>query len=200
LTGVFDWETKDKAWRRWRLLFLDSHGSYLTIKFFDYYDVNKILLVTYPPYLTHPLQPLDVGIFSPLSRAYSNSLEAFLHISQGLSHITKRDFFQLFWPSWQKALSLENIISSWKTVGIQPFNPEVILTKFSREPESRPSTSESSRSMLGAEDWKRIRKLLQSVVADVYDKNTKKLSTVMHNLSTENILLKICCEGLETAL
>jgi hypothetical protein len=118
LTGVFNQETKNKARRRWRLLFLDSHGSHLTMKFFDYCDANKILLVTYPPHPTHPLQPPDAGTLSPLSRAYSDSLEAFLHISQGLSYITKRDFFQLFWPSWQKALSRENIISSWKTVGI----------------------------------------------------------------------------------
>jgi hypothetical protein len=200
LTQIFDRETKDKARRRWRLLFLDGHGSHLTMKFFDYCDKNKIILVTYPPHSTHSLQPLDVGIFSPLSKAYSDELEAFLHISLGLSHITKRDFFRLFFPAWGRALTRENIISSWKTVGIYPFDPEIILKKFSKEPESRPSTSESSRSVLNAEDWKRIEKLLRGVVTDVYNENTKKLRLTMHHLSTENILLKLRCEGLETAL
>ncbi|CEL07079.1 hypothetical protein ASPCAL10244 [Aspergillus calidoustus] len=200
LTQIFDRETKDKARRRWRLLFLDGHGSHLTMKFFDYCDKNKIILVTYPPHSTHSLQPLDVGIFSPLSKAYSDELEAFLHISLGLSHITKRDFFRLFFPAWGRALTCENIISSWKTVGIHPFDPEIILKRFSKEPESRPSTSESSRSVLSAEDWKRIENLLRGVVTDVYNENTKKLRLTMHHLSTENILLKLRCEGLETAL
>ncbi|CBF80652.1 hypothetical protein AN8487.2 [Aspergillus nidulans FGSC A4] len=110
------------------------------MKFFDYCDDNKILLATYPPHSTHSLQPLDVGIFSPLSHAYSSELEAYLHISMGLSHITKQDFFRLFFPAWVKALSSKNIISSWRTVGIHPFNPEIVLARFSREPQSRPST------------------------------------------------------------
>jgi hypothetical protein len=170
------------------------------MKFFNYYDDNKILLATYPPHSTHSLQPLDVGIFSPLSHANSSELEAYLHISMGLSHITKRDFFRLFFPAWTKALSSKNIISSWRIVGIHPFNPEIVLARFSREPQSRPLTSESSRSILGTEDWRKIKKLLQDVVEDVYSENTKKLSLAMHNLSTKNILLKLQCEGLQIAL
>lgn len=79
LTDIFDRETKDKARRRWRLLILDSHGSHITMKFIEYCNNNKILLMTYPPYSTHSLQPIDVGIFSPLSTAYSKNLEDFLH-------------------------------------------------------------------------------------------------------------------------
>jgi hypothetical protein len=96
LTNIFDRETKDKARRRWRLLILDGHGSHLTMKFIDYCDTNRILLMTYPPHSTHSLQPLDVGIFSPLSTTYSKNLEDFLHKSMALSHITKQDFFRLF--------------------------------------------------------------------------------------------------------
>ncbi|KAG2001680.1 hypothetical protein GB937_010023 [Aspergillus fischeri] len=43
-------------------------------------------------------------------------------------------------------------------------------------------------------------RLLNHMVADIYDKNTKKLSSTMHHLSTENILLKLRCQGLESAL
>ncbi|CEL05785.1 hypothetical protein ASPCAL06900 [Aspergillus calidoustus] len=181
LTNIFDRETKDKARRRWRLLILDGHGSHLTMKFIDYCDTNRILLMTYPPHSTHSLQPLDVGIFSPLSTAYSKNLEDFLHKSMGLSHITKRDFFRLFWPAWEQALS-------------------TILVRFNKQKDSRPSLSDSSRSILQAEDWRKIEKLLNRVVTDIYDKNTKKLSSTMHHLSTENIILKLRCQGLESAL
>ena len=156
--------------------------------------------MTYPPHSTHSLQPLDVGIFGPLSTAYSNELESFLHACQGLSHITKRDFFRLFWPSWGRALLSENINSAWKSVGILPWDPEIILKRFSKEDDQRPSSSESSQSILHADDWRRIEKLLRQVVSDVYNERSKKLSSTMHHLSTENILLKLRCEGLENAL
>jgi hypothetical protein len=81
LMNIFDWETKEKARRRWRLLILDSHGSHFTMKFIEYRDANKILLMTYPPHSSHSLQPLYVGIFGPLSTAYSKHLEEFLHKS-----------------------------------------------------------------------------------------------------------------------
>jgi len=96
LRDVFDRETREKARRRWRLLILDGHGSHVTMKFLNYCDDNKILTITFSPYSTHSLQPLDVGIFSPLSKAYGDQLERFLHNSQGLSAISKRDFFPLF--------------------------------------------------------------------------------------------------------
>jgi hypothetical protein len=96
LRDIFDRETKGKARRRWRLLILDSHGSHLTMKFTKFCEENKIHIMTYPPHSTHTLQPLDVGILSPLAQAYSKQLEAFMHDYQGLSSIPKRDFFRLF--------------------------------------------------------------------------------------------------------
>ncbi|KAI9034731.1 uncharacterized protein KD926_006352 [Aspergillus affinis] len=200
LRDIFDRETKAKARRRWRLLILDGHGSHVNMKFFNYCEANKILLMTYPPHSTHSLQPLDVGIFSPLSIAYSNELERFLHTSLGLCHITKRDFFRLFWPSWESALSTENIASSWKSVGVWPLNPDIVLSRFNRNDDNRPSSSESSRSVLSAEDWRKIERLLKHAVVDLYDQNAKKLSSTMHHLSTENIILKLRCQGLEEAL
>jgi regulator of replication initiation timing len=38
------------------------------------------------------------------------------------------------------------------------------------------------------------------VVADVYNKNTKKLSATIYQLTTQNTLLNLRCEDLETAL
>lgn len=36
LVNLFDRETKEKAKRDWRLLYLDGHGSHLTIRFLDW--------------------------------------------------------------------------------------------------------------------------------------------------------------------
>jgi hypothetical protein len=63
---------------------------------------------------------------------------------QGLSTIVKLDFFYMFWPSWETAFSKKNIDSGWKNTDLHPWNPEIVLTHFTREKDKRPSSSESS--------------------------------------------------------
>ena len=46
--------------------------------FIKYCDDNRILLVIYPPHLTHTLQPLNVCMFKPLLLAYSAALADFI--------------------------------------------------------------------------------------------------------------------------
>jgi hypothetical protein len=74
LKNVFDRYTKEKAQGFWRMLILNSHGSYLTSGFITYYFKNKILLIIYPPHATHTLQPLDVVMFQSLSFHYKENL------------------------------------------------------------------------------------------------------------------------------
>jgi hypothetical protein len=47
-----------------------------------------------PPYLSYLLQPLDVGCFSPLKRAYSREIEAL--ICHYINYITKLEFLLAF--------------------------------------------------------------------------------------------------------
>ena len=160
------------------------------MKFIDYCDSHRILLAIYPPHSTHTLQPLDVCLFRPLSQAYSDQLAIFIDQCQGLSSITKRDFFRLFWHAWNISFTPENIHSGFKATGLHPFNPQLIITKFTKNTEDRPSSASSKGSAIAAEDWKRIEKLLQNIVSNIYDKKAQKLSNTMHALSIENMLLK----------
>jgi DDE superfamily endonuclease len=66
LENVFDRLTKEKAKRERRLLLVVGHSSYVNMRFINYADVNRIVLAVLPPHSTHRLQPLDVGLFSPL--------------------------------------------------------------------------------------------------------------------------------------
>jgi hypothetical protein len=72
LQAVFDTPIKRKArnGRDWQLLLVSGHGSHLNMSFIDWYDQHKILVALYSPYLTHRLQPLNVGLFRPLSNFY----------------------------------------------------------------------------------------------------------------------------------
>ncbi|EDN02183.1 predicted protein [Histoplasma mississippiense (nom. inval.)] len=74
LKKIFEPHTKKKAGRGYRLLILDGHSSHVNMAFINYAAQHKILLAVFPPHSTHRLQPLDVGIFGPLSKSYSKHL------------------------------------------------------------------------------------------------------------------------------
>jgi hypothetical protein len=85
---------------------------------------NKMLLAAFPPHATHTLQPLNVGMFNPLSNAYSTKLAGYLQDSQGLLNLTKGDFFPLFWRAWVNVFKPPLIKRSFKATGIHPANPQ----------------------------------------------------------------------------
>ena len=199
LTRLFDVETKKKARLSWRLLIVDSHGSHLRMKFIEYCDANRILLATYPPHSTHTLQPLDVGLFGPLAAADSGQITEFLHDSQGLSRLTKRDFFRLFWKSYEKAFTPSNIQSAFEATGLHPFNPDRVVARFrARE---GPSTAESS--VVIPQTRREIQALVEGATDGVPQKNqkkVKKLTDTILTLSTEVNILEARCKGYERTI
>jgi hypothetical protein len=200
LVDVFDKETKSQASRGWRLLILDGHGSHVTMRFIEYCDSNRILLAIFPAHSTHTLQPLDVAIFSPLSTAYTEQLDDFIRASQGFTRLTKRDFFRLFWASWDTTFTSKNIYAAFESTGLYPFNPERVIHKFEKKDGSRPSSSESWASIIPPGDWKRLDKLMRAVVTDIFCKEAIQLKKSVDYLAAENMLLKDKVIGLETAL
>ncbi|KAH8631304.1 pogo transposable [Alternaria alternata] len=74
LQQVFERHTAAKARRQWRLLILDGHGSHVTPEFLEFCEAKRIIVMVYPPHLTHSLQPLDVVLFGPLSSHYTKQL------------------------------------------------------------------------------------------------------------------------------
>ena len=184
----------------YRLLILDGHGSHVSMKFIDYCDKNKILLAIYPPHSTHSLQPLDVCLFGPLSQAYSKQLVDFMQESMAFSALTKRDFFRLFHQAYTETFNQNNILQGFKACGLHPFNPEVVLKRFSNPEADRPSSSESSRSVLTADDWRRIQKLLRELINDRHDQRAQVLSNTIHSLTVQCVLLQSENTGLKKAL
>jgi prepilin-type processing-associated H-X9-DG protein len=65
---------KEKASRSRRLLIVDGHSSYVNIAFLDLASRLRILVLIMPPHSTHRLQPLNIGMFGPLSIAYLKQL------------------------------------------------------------------------------------------------------------------------------
>ena len=67
----FDKKTCDKANGHTRLLLVDGHNSHYTMDFLDYAREHNIQVLCYPSHSTHVYQGLDIVIFAPLKRRWS---------------------------------------------------------------------------------------------------------------------------------
>jgi hypothetical protein len=179
LTTVFDRHTKPKLRKKndYRLLFVDGHSSHLNMRFIEFCDANRILLMFYPPHSTHRLQPLDVSLFNPLANYYSQNLSNWLITSRSICSMSKRHFWSLFWPAFQLAFTAKNIESSWRKTGLLPLNPEVVLSqvRLSPRPSSSSSSSGADTSYFG---WRRAKK--QLVKAYGAPRTSEQNKTVRH--------------------
>ena len=90
----FDIHTKARTVGVYRLLVLDGHESHQSTEFEIYCKDNSIITLCMPPHSSHLLQPLDVGCFSPLKKAYGKEIESM--IRNNVTHISKEDFIPAF--------------------------------------------------------------------------------------------------------
>ena len=127
-----------------RLLILDGHGSHCSLDFLLKAVNYNILVVIFPPHSTHRLQPLDISVFRPLAHYYSQGLDDYIQSSRGFSKMSKRLFWSLFYPAWQKATKFEVISSGWAKSGIYPFKPELVLNQITPQQHFKASSDSSS--------------------------------------------------------
>jgi hypothetical protein len=97
-------------------------------RFREYCKEHRIITICMPPHSSHLLQPLDVGCFGPLKRAYSREIEELVRCR--VSHITKEDFLPAFKNAYDKALVASNIKGSFRGAGLVPHNAEAVLSKL----------------------------------------------------------------------
>ena len=124
----FNEHTKSRTSGAFRLLVLDGHESHLSVDFELYCKDNKIITLCMPAHSSHLLQPLDVGCFGPLKKAYGRQVE--MKMKAGTTHITKEDFFPAFWAAFQQAMTPENIQGGFRGAGLVPHNSEAVLSKL----------------------------------------------------------------------
>ena len=198
---LFDRYTRTKArqGRDWRVLWADGHGSHLSMEFLSWSIEHRIHIAVYPSHSTHRLQPLDVGLFSPLASYYSTNLSNFIASTRGYIPVGKREFFTLFWPAFQKAFSKKNIDSAWKKAGIWPWNPESVLDIIKPDnlniEQDKPSTPPGPSSINIPLDlrWREMRKAV-----DTADKQATY--DLIERLQAENQILKHQVAGYEEVL
>jgi hypothetical protein len=158
----------------------------------DYCNQNRILLAIYPPHSTHMLQPLDVVMFKPLLLGYSHQVSRFMERCQGLTSMSKKDFYLLFMVTWEASFKETTIFKAFETT-VSPFNPKVIFKRFNIQ-DIIEALSDKNSSALSASDWRETESLLRQVVKDRDDPRAQKLSQAFHSMSVQKTLLEQECE------
>jgi hypothetical protein len=142
----FDKHTTARAKGPYRMLVLDGHESHESAEFQEYCKTHNIVTLGLPPHSSHLTQPLDVGCFSVLKRAYGRQIETF--IKAHINHITKVEFFLAFTAAYKESMTAENCQAGFRGAGLVPFDPQAVLSKLDvklRTPTpSRPSTANSN--------------------------------------------------------
>ncbi|RYC77643.1 hypothetical protein BFJ63_vAg19483 [Fusarium oxysporum f. sp. narcissi] len=124
----FDRYTKTRSVGRYRLLIVDGHESHHSLEFEEYCQANKIVTLFMPPHSSHLLQPLDVGYFSLLKRAYGREIEHLMRCS--ITHVSKTEFFPAFYAAFQATMTEKNIMAAFRGAGIIPLDPESVISKL----------------------------------------------------------------------
>ena len=81
-----------------------------------------------PPHSSHLLQPLDIGSFAVLKRAYGRLVE--FNMRNGINHIDKFDFLEAYPLARMEAFKSETIKNSFRSAGLIPFAPERVILKL----------------------------------------------------------------------
>ncbi len=112
----------------YRMITLDGHESHLSAEFELFCKEKNIITLCLPPHSSHLTQPLDVGCYSVLKRAYSKEIEAF--IKAHINHITKPEFFIAFKAAHFATMTSGNIKAGFCGAGLVPYDPQAVLSKL----------------------------------------------------------------------
>ena len=108
------------------LLICDSHSSHLyNLPFFLLLKRHKIHVFTIPSHTSHILQPLDKTPFAQFKIMWEKYLTKYNNENRGRP-LNKVDFWDVFTPAFNAAMSLKNILSGFRKTGISPYNPSAI--------------------------------------------------------------------------
>ena len=81
-----------------------------------------------PAHSSHKLQPLDVGCFGPLKRAYGKEIEGLIRAH--ITHIAKEDFLPAFYKAHNVAITKSNIQAGFKATGLVPYDPNYVISQL----------------------------------------------------------------------
>lgn len=111
--------------RRPVLVLLDGHASHMNIETLNLARKSNIHFLMIPPHTTHIFQPLDVGVFGPLKKAFSKECTKLMRKNKR-KYINRYDFCRVLTPAWRTAITPANILGGFRGSGVWPLNPSAV--------------------------------------------------------------------------
>ena len=146
------------------LLLLDGHSSHYTLELVKAAAEKDVIIFCLPPHTTADSQLLDTNCFGPLKTYWFKTCRQYLFDNPGRV-ITKFQFSSLFAQAWSKGMTINNIVSGFRSAGIYPFAPNIILDKFPKPNDSSVSTGKTSEKADVIEDSASMKKVDHDVIS-----------------------------------
>lgn len=106
------------------LILFDGHKSHVRLTLTNVVRQRNVTLFLLPPHIT---QPLDVSIFGPFKNMYYRECSSYMQQNPGAT-VTKYEIVKLSSKPYLKAMSPDNLVSSFRKTGIFPLKPEIFDT------------------------------------------------------------------------
>lgn len=108
------------------LLIFDSHPSHVyNLDFLELMLANKVTVLTIPAHTSHIVQPLDHSPFAQFKQNWEKELRDYNFHHCGGS-LGKTDFWSVFVPAWNAAMTPKTIAHGFEHTGIYPPNVQAI--------------------------------------------------------------------------
>ena len=196
----FDKSTWEKVDGEYRPLICDEHDNHISAQFVYYCIDHKIILFLLPPYASHILQPLDVGVFGSLKTAMATQLSKLLACE--ILRLQKVEWVNKYIPACTQAISASNIQDGWRGAGLFPINHHQVLWTISNlTTPSSPKQAETTTLYLvtsSPPDVERLRSANKAFNEGLQDtalttpvrRHGQKLSRIAEHLHADNSVLR----------
>ena len=125
------------------LVLYDGSSIHFSAELIDWALTQDIVLFVIPPHSSHLLQPLDIGCFSPLKKAYNSLCHSYMKEHPG-QIINKYVMTSLICKSYTSAMTPLNIKNSFAKTGIYPFDPKKPISPTTFKPCKATTTTKPS--------------------------------------------------------
>ena len=133
----FEWFTKNflrfAPSERPLLLLQDGASAHMSLQLIEKAIEEDVILLCFPPKLTHILQPCDVGIYKTMKAELSKVMGSLRMIRSNL-WINKAQFPPVFKQVAETTFTPSVICNAFRKCGIWPFDPSAISEELVNDP------------------------------------------------------------------
>jgi len=108
-----------------KLLYLDGHGSHVSLELIDLAIANNVTLLCLPAHSSAHFQPLDVAVYSEVKKNWRIILEKFYRTTR-YDSINKQSSPRLLNELQQSAFKPQHATAGFYKTGLFPYNPSKV--------------------------------------------------------------------------